>query len=131
MKLKQLTKDSEGVEIKLTIEQDDVSEMNFDSGEPEKDGELQHELYKRLSRGDTWAWCTVTVTASWGGWVGSTRWVGSTSLGGCSYEDEEDFRKGGYYNDMVEEAVNDLNQKLAKVAQGLSKLMELGEGLSA
>jgi hypothetical protein len=123
MNIRQLTKDSEGVEIKLTIELDE-SDFNFDSGEPEEDAELISEIEKRLSNSDTWAWCVVTVTASWGGWIGTS------VIGGCSYEDEADFRKDGYFDSMVEEAIDELNKNVGKAAKAFEKLIELGEGLS-
>lgn len=122
MKLRKLDKDSEGVEIRMSIEFDDISNLNFDSGEPDEDDKLASEIQARLARGDTWAWCIVTVSASWGGWTGRA------VFGGCSYEDEEDFRQNGDYDSMVEEAVEELNKKLEKAAIGLSKLIDFGNG---
>jgi hypothetical protein len=61
----------------------------------------------RVARGDQWGWCVVTVTVSWQ-WKQVWR-----SLGGCSYKDETDFRDhSGYFSDMVDECLADLNDQL-------------------
>lgn len=62
------------------------------------------EIDSRLNKGDLWAWCSVRVTATCGDLVGTAH------LGGCSYKDEDDFKKCGYYEDMVEEATDDLKK---------------------
>lgn len=56
-----------------------------------------------MERGNDWAWCRVTVRASWEGFSGTN------SLGGCCYESEADFRTPhGYFPDMCAEALSDL-----------------------
>jgi len=37
-------------------------------------------------------------------------------LGACSYKDEEDFKKGGYYEDMKKQAYNDLINQIKALA---------------
>jgi hypothetical protein len=105
-------------EVEFTLEiEDDDSEFNFESDEPEKDEELRKELRSRLHNGDLWAWCTVKVTAKW------KDWKGVDYLGGCSYKDEADFRQDdGYFGDMKERALEDLNKSLAKCAADLAEL---------
>jgi hypothetical protein len=49
-----------------------------------------------------WLWCRVRVTATFKGFTGDD------TLGCCGYESEEDFIKGGYYEQMREEAFEDL-----------------------
>lgn len=56
-----------------------------------------------------WGWCMVEVTAR----LANTK--GTAHLGGCSYEDEEDFKKGGYYEQMVEEAIAELQQQIDEI----------------
>lgn len=120
MQIRELTADE--VEFTLEIEDDGVPEEgDFDSGEPERDEELRKELRERLASGDLWAWCTVVVTAKWKGWKGVD------TLGGCSYKDEADFRQDdGYFGDMKERALEDLNKSLAKCAAELAELTERG-----
>ena len=50
-----------------------------------------------------WAWCAVTVVAELNGFKGYAY------LGGCSYKSEKDFTEaGGYYDDLCDEAYEDL-----------------------
>lgn len=114
MKVRELTEAE--VEFSLEIEDEDL-EMDFESGEPEKDEALKKELNDRLRRGDQWAWCSVKVTARW------KDWKGVDYLGGCSYEDEADFKKDdGYYGDMKARALEDLNKSIASVAESIEEL---------
>jgi hypothetical protein len=108
---------AEEVEFSLTIEDEDIP-MDFDSGEPEKDEALKKELRDRLDRGDLWAWCCVKVTAKW------KTWEGVDYLGGCSYDGEEDFKKDGHWEDMKDQALEDLNKKIASTAESLMELCE-------
>ena len=67
-----------------------------------------------MEQGDTWAWATVPVTVSWGPFSASDH------LGCCSYVDEEDFRQlGGYFDDMVDQAIEDLNEAALDVYRKL------------
>lgn len=80
------------------------------SGDDAFDREVEDEILRRLERGDVWAWAMVTVTVSWGPLSASDH------LGCCSYADEEDFRQpGGYFDDMSDEALDELN-KIAEEA---------------
>ena len=63
-----------------------------------------HELEK-VSDGD-WAWCDVTVTARF------SDLTGTAYLGQCSYKDEADFKSDGYYSQMVDEAIQELQQHI-------------------
>jgi hypothetical protein len=53
-----------------------------------------------------WGWCEVVVKAR----IGSLE--GFAHLGNCSYEDAEDFKVGGYYPQMVEEAIAELQAQV-------------------
>ncbi len=78
---------------------------DFDSGEPDFDAAASREIRERLARGDDWAWCEVQVRVTWRGFKGESSW-----LGGCSYASEQDFREpGGYFDDLLDEAIDDLN----------------------
>lgn len=85
----------------LSAKQSDipVRENAMVSGDAENDRRYEDEIISRLDDGDVWAWADVTVTCYWNGFVGTA------SLGGCCYEDEEDFCKpGGYFDDLKVEA---------------------------
>lgn len=63
-----------------------------------------------------WAWCLVKVTA-----IGPAGVIGTDYLGACSYANESDFRQpGGYFDDMVDRAREDLRRQLMAVADVLS-----------
>lgn len=116
MGLRELTLDE--VEVELTIDTDEHGpEGCFATDEPDKDEELVREIRERVASGDVWAWCTVTVEARWNGFVGTD------VLGGCSYKDEADFKEeGGYYQQMVAEALDELNRSIAEMDSRISEL---------
>lgn len=75
--------------------------------------EMVDSILKRVHHGDPWAWFTAIVEAKWITESGVEVFIGSTSLGCCSYENEKDFKENsGYYEDMCKEALNDLNQRI-------------------
>jgi len=75
------------------------------SGDDAFDREVERAILGRVHQGDVWAWAMVTVTVSWGPFSASDH------LGCCSCADEADFRKPcGYFNDMAEEALEELNK---------------------
>lgn len=91
----------------------------MDSGDAEMDKADAAEILRRLKT-NPWAWCTVKVTASWGGYRSSDY------LGGCSYESEKDFKSGDsdYYADMKSSALAGLNAKL-RAEYGKLKTLEV------
>lgn len=103
---------AEEVVFSIEAEQEDMSVRGnyICSDDLVYDKQCEDEVLARLDNGDVWAWCCVRVTAIWG------EWSEDTYLGGCSYENEEDFKIGSsdYYQDMQREALNNLNAKLAK-----------------
>lgn len=63
-----------------------------------------------------WAWCCVEVRATFDGVTGSD------FLGGCSYKNEADFKTpGGYYEDMVNEAIERLEAELERGARAADR----------
>lgn len=58
-----------------------------------------------------WGWCSVNVQVEFAGLTGNAY------LGGCSYKGEDDFKQCGYYEDMVNEAMQDLQSQVDKVVQ--------------
>lgn len=59
-----------------------------------------------LENGNEWAWCVVQVTVEFHG-ISATDY-----LGGCSYTSAQDFREGGYFEDMVDNCLDDLKVRL-------------------
>lgn len=86
-----------------------------DSGDPEADAADEDRVLTRLEY-TPWAWCVACVTVQWRGWTGRAY------LGGCSYEAEEDFRADPYFDDMVGEALNNLQTRLESDADDLESL---------
>ena len=92
----------------ITVEHEPESDEidgNFD------DAETRTRVRDQLSRGNEWAWCSVTVRARWAGFEGRDY------LGACSYRGEYDFRRpGGYFDDMVRTAVKELASAIERGA---------------
>lgn len=72
------------------------------SGDEEADRDVENWIIGRLISGDIWAWCIVRVTAEWEGLRGDDY------LGACCYASEEDFKTGGYFEDMQQAAYQHL-----------------------
>ena len=89
------------------------------SGDDQYDKEVEESISNDLDSGNPWAWCVVKVTAEWNGLKGVDY------LGGCSYKSEYDFRQDGYYEDMKDQALQDLNNILDKEMQKLSQINDL------
>jgi hypothetical protein len=105
------------VEITLLAEPEDIDPSGcFDSGDPESDRILVESIRKSACSGNTWAWCYVIVGVTWKGYRGEA------SLGCCSYESEDEFRTYDYFSDMVDEALGELNEKIAAAAKELAEL---------
>lgn len=85
----------------------------MNSGDADFDRECEDKILADLEGGNDWAWCCVRVTATYDG-IDCV--VGMDYLNCCSYNDEEDFKApGGYYDQIKEEARDDLYWKLGSV----------------
>ena len=84
------------------------------TGDDQFDCQVEQEILDRLDQDDVWAWATVAVTVSWNGQEATEY------LGCCCYDDEEAFQRCGYYPDMVDAALSQLNQDLQSLYQQLS-----------
>lgn len=115
MKLRTLTREDVTISVRIEVEELAVRGNAMASGDSAFDKEVEDEIYARLDRGDEWAWCTVWVRATYGT-LGA-----ETCLGGCSYENEADFRAGGYFDDMVGDALDALNEELQYTWDSLPK----------
>lgn len=102
------------VKISVIVEDEDTDpETNYRiPGIEINDDEVQafvEAVDEMVEEHGRWDWCQVEVRAEFGPFKGSSH------LGGCSYEGEEDFKKeGGYYEQMIEEAIRDLQQQISE-----------------
>ncbi len=69
----------------------------------------------RLDDGDRWAFCAVVVEAFWKPEGMEDGFGGEATLGYSSYEDEEDFKQGGYFEQMKKEALEILNKNVQEM----------------
>lgn len=76
----------------------------------EADERVALHIIEQLNAGNDWAWCDVTVVAELR--HGDFVFRGEDHLGQCSYEDEQDFKEGGYYSDMCDQSRDQLRKEL-------------------
>lgn len=105
--------------ITLSIMEEDqrVRGNAMHSGDDAEDKAVEDAILARLNKGELWAWCTVRVMASYAGLEQAS------FLGGCSYEDEAEFRfQTDPYDMMVAEALDALAKEVDRVAEALAAL---------
>lgn len=113
--LRKLTLDD--VTLNLEVEQDWIPVRgNASAVDPETDKEVEDWINAELDRGNVWAWASVHV---WVDWQGIT---GHDYLGACSYQDEKSFMEDGYYQDMVQIALDNLNNEIATMNDKIQAL---------
>lgn len=101
--------------IVTTDEDDHAPDQDFDP-------ECLKVIKKRMKEGSIWAWCTIVVRAHWN--AQRNLCTGTATLGGCSYESEEDFRaNSGYFEQMCDEALADLQENMEDHARLLEPLI--------
>lgn len=115
--MRKLTEDD--VTFTITCENEDIPIKGnaMASGNDKEDKEVEDQIIRDLMSGNQWAWCCVKVTAEWNGFRGVDY------LGCCSYKDEEDFKEGGYYEQMKTQALDDLNSSLQKIYDSLRPIL--------
>lgn len=106
--------------ITVTPEQEDIAIRGnaLASGDEEEDAAEEARILSELENGNPWAWCCVKVTAAYAGLEATTY------LGACSYRDEEDFRQGGYFDDMRLEVLDMLESAVEKTANDIARVAE-------
>jgi hypothetical protein len=116
MALRQLTADR--VAFRLTYEKDDLPVRGNAqvSGDDNDDRQVEDEILARLDRGEAYAWCVLKVEACWGGFVGSA------TLSAVSVAEEKDLEVEA--EDLKAEALDDLNEQIAKTHRVLETLRE-------
>lgn len=107
---KPITKGSKGVAITVAAEDEDTPiEGNASAVDDVTDKRKEDEIKAQLRAGNQWAWCTIRVTVTYRDEIEA-----SAYLGACSYADERAFRHdNGTFASMVDEAIGELNRKLA------------------
>jgi len=78
-------------------------------------------INRAVDRGELWAWCTVTVTASVS--LLDYNYEGREYLGACSYDGESDFKSGGYYNEMKDRALDEMADAILETITRSEKLV--------
>jgi hypothetical protein len=81
------------------------------SGDDEFDKKCEEDIVAQLDSGNAWAWCIVKVTATPKNLTYTDELFGFSFLGGCSYENQEEFEQSDYYKDMINWSIEDLNNK--------------------
>jgi hypothetical protein len=113
--LRPLTRD----DVTITVEalpEDSPPEGHFASGDDEFDRKICAEIREK-AEWNSWAWCCIKVTVSWRGHSASDY------LGACSYDSKEEFvSEGGYYDDMVDRALEELNDEVRCAYEDLKEL---------
>jgi hypothetical protein len=106
--MKQLTLDD--VYFTIEVDYDDIPVRGnaVMSGNKDIDKDIEDDILDRLDDGDVWAWASVKVIGSYKGILKA-----SDYLGACSYEDEEEFKQDGYYDDMRQSILDNLNDQLS------------------
>jgi hypothetical protein len=89
------------------------------SGDDEFDKKCEDEIISQLDSGNEWAWCITkcTVTPKSLNYVDII--VGHSYLGGCSYENKDEFIESDSYKDMIDWALDDLNLNSQRIYDGL------------
>ena len=108
------------IQIILHDEHIPIEGNAVDSGDTDFDAKVNAGIIERLDMGQLWAWCTVEVKVTIDGFTANDY------LGCCSYDNEQEFKAGGYYDDMVETCKNDIveqrhenkREKISKHFQG-------------
>ena len=107
----------------ICCQEEDISvHGNCSAVDDETDRAVENWIARELDNGNPWAWCFVTVEYQLAGFVGRT------TIGCCSFPNEQAFKEpGSYYDDMKREAASDLLRSIEKVTTaGLKALRGLG-----
>lgn len=88
------------------------------SGDDVADKATEEWIRGELESGNVWAWAVVSVTAT----VEGVALEGVAYMGGCSYTSEGDFKApGGYYAQMCDEALADLERQIVEACSRITK----------
>lgn len=101
-------------DISIKVEDDDLPIRGnlICTGDDKLDRKFEDEVIGRVHIGDVWAWAAVTVTVNHAGCEAYDH------LGGCCYEDELQFKRGGYYYDMIHQCLDQIKAELLSNQEG-------------
>lgn len=106
MSIKKLTIKDVQITVECLPEDISVRGNCMASGDDSFDKYCEDKILAELEH-NPWAWCTVKVTVECEG-LEATDY-----LGGCSYRSKNHFiRNSGYYRDMVNKCLEELNEKV-------------------
>ena len=117
MRIRKLTESEVEFTLSAEVDECEVRGNALASGDDAQDKECEDAIIERLNNGDVWAWSSVKVSAKWKGFEGVDY------LGCCSYEDEEQFKQDGYYEDMKAQALEDLNRQVKESTEAIEELV--------
>ena len=87
------------------------------SGNSKYDRKVENEIIERLDNGDIYAWFDAKVTVEIE--VNGVKFEGYDILGACSYTGLKQFlESGGYYDDMVQTALDNALSELREAFHG-------------
>lgn len=118
--LELLTTDAD-IEVFVAPDELEIRGNVVNSGDPIFDKEIEDEVIASVESGNEWSWAFIEVRASFAGVTGSD------TMGGATYDDEEDFHKSGAYEQMEKNAILNLADNITRQYDSLHTLFwELG-----
>lgn len=104
------------IEIEVIVDYDDspIRGNAINSGDITYDRLVENKIIDAVNSGDIWAWASVEVKGTYKGLTASEY------LGACSYGSEDDFRSDGYFPDMCETVLSDLNSQIEDIVNSLN-----------
>lgn len=116
-----LEKLKEKAEIQvIRLDEDSSIKGNASAINPETDAKNEAHIIEQLNSGNEWAWCMVKVYAEIDGFKGPANYY----LGHCSYKSRKDFMEDAYYDDMRNQALEDLKNEIEKKYEQFCKLIK-------
>jgi hypothetical protein len=111
--MKTINKNTKNVEIEFTPEIEDISPYDH----------LEKEDADNVCKEAEWneyAWFCAKVEVTYNN-LEATEY-----LGGCSYKSENDFKENsGYYEDMVQTCIDEINKEITVINQDIQKRWEI------
>lgn len=108
---------ADGITCEIITHEDDTS---FED-DPMLGDDVKEAFQEMVDKHGIWGWCTVEVRLSKQLVPFGEVITGSNYMGGCSYMDQADFMTGGYMPQMLEEAIDSLNDALEDARKELAE----------
>lgn len=114
-----LEKLKEKAEIQVfCLDEDSPIQGNASAIDPETDAKNEAYIIDQLNSGNEWAWCMVKVYAEIDGFKGPANYLGQ-----CSYKSRKDFMEDAYYDDMKNQAIEDLKNEIERKHEEFAELV--------